>query len=344
MKRVVLYIIGILLVIIGLVLNTFSFWRICLLLLGIILITINLTLNYPKRIMLLISMPLILLLFTYTIDTILVTNLKRIPVYSYRIKSSEKVRTYNSFLYRVIDCDNNLIVDYGYKLSYSCSNDALDVHEINAFLSEALESYKSYHHKYIKLNGKVSKISGANILELSSYVEDDDSLNGYVTFNTEYTIRIKTNSDLTKYRIFDEVEVIGLVNNITKDKTITIELIDAIVLPSTIYDDYSIEILESNNQELVSYVEKNNIYLLGLQNIFVHYDDKHIYELNYLIADERIVLDDILKNKEYKELKDQDDVVQATVYELDKFKIMKCQNAKTIFSSLKTKLKIDYCN
>ncbi len=344
MKKVVLYIIGFLLIIISLVLNTFSFWRISLLLLGIILITINLTLNYPKKTFLLISMPLILLLFTYTIDTILATNLKKIPVYSYRIKSSEKVSTYNSFLYRVIDCDNTLTVDYGYNLAYSCSNDALDTHEINAFLSETLESYKSYHHKYIKLNGKVSKISGANILELSSYVEDDDSLNGYVNFNTEYTIRIKTNSDLTKYRIFDEVTVIGLVNSLTKGETIIIELIDAIVLPSTIYDDYSIEILESNDQELVSYVEKNNIYLLGLKNIFVHYDDKHIYELNYLIADERIMLDDILKNHDYQELKDEDDVVQANIYELDKFKIMKCQNGRTIFSPLKTKLKIDYCN
>ena len=45
-------------------------------------------------------------------------------------------------------------------------------------------------------------------------------------------------------------------------------------------------------------MEKENIYLWGLSNIFIHYTNNHIYELSYLITDHRLSIADLIKNAE----------------------------------------------
>ena len=344
MKKKVLFIIGLLLIISAFLLYKYSIYRFIILMLGIGLIVYQCVFNKINKIVVII-ITILLLMGTFGIDYILTNSFYRIPIYALRIKSSNKMAVYNSVFYRVYNCDKKLIIDKGYKKAYVCSDNILDEHDINSFLNEAIKSYQEYHNKFIKLNGKVSKISGLDVIELSAYKQAEDSLNGYVVFNTDYTVRVITDYDISKLKIYDNITVIGLVSSLEQQKdTYVINLMDTMIIPSDIYNNYSIEVVENDSKELVNFVDKTNYYILGLDNIYIHYDKNNVYELSYLITDSRITFEDLVKDKEYSELKNKDEEVVAQKYQLDKFNIMKClDNDKVIIANKKSKLNIDLC-
>ena len=344
MKKKVLFIIGLLLIISAFLLYKYSIYRFIILMLGIGLIVYQCVFNKINKIVVII-ITILLLMGTFGIDYILTNYFHRIPIYALRIKSSNKMAVYNSVFYRVYNCDKKLIIDKGYKKAYVCSDNILDEHDINSFLNEAIKSYQEYHNKFIKLNGKVSKISGLDVIELSAYKQAEDSLNGYVVFNTDYTVRVITDYDISKLKIYDNITVIGLVSSLEQQKdTYVINLMDTMIIPSDIYNNYSIEVVENDSKELVNFVDKTNYYILGLDNIYIHYDKNNVYELSYLITDSRITFEDLVKDKEYSELKNKDEEVVAQKYQLDKFNIMKClDNDKVIIANKKSKLNIDLC-
>ncbi len=346
MRSKVLYIGGFVLIILSFLLNFFSVARLVLLIGGILLIDIETTLKLAKHPFIILIIPLFLLVFTYGVDMLLATKLNRVPIYSYEIKSSKNMATYNSFFYRIYHCQNKNVTDYGYQLSYACRATELEEHDINAFLSESLARFADYQNKFVKIRGRVSKISGEDLMELSSYkIDANNTLNGYVEFNTEYRLRLKIKADLSNYKIYDDVTVIGLVSRQNKEQNDTIiELIDAIIVPSTLYENYTLEVIASDSKDLTSYVEKEQIYLKGLSNIYLHFDESHIYELKYLITDKRITIADLIQDSEAKELKDKDDVTVGTIYEKDKFKVIKCQNKKIIISNKEEKIKANICD
>ena len=269
----------------------------------------------------------------------------RIPIFVYEIKSSDQVSTYNSFFYRIFNCDNDLILDYGFQNNYVCSKDALKEIDINTFLGDPNESYNYYQNKFVKISGKISKISGNEAIELSSYVVASNSLNGYVNFNTNYIIRVNVSESLSNYRIYDNITVIGRVaNKFDENGATVINLVDSLLIPSNIYDSYTYEIVNGNSPDLISLVSEQNYYLYGISALNVKYANDAIYELSYLITDSRMTLDDIVANASGVNLYDTEEKLIAKQYELEKFNVLVCENSKKIIANKNFALDIALCN
>lgn len=340
-RLIVLLGLGLTLMIVPFLINIYSIFRIISLVLGIILITVSLCLKKKRNIFYIILVPLIMLVFSYGIDTLLFYTLKRVPVFSYAIKSSDKMRTYNSFFYRVFDCNGNLTLDYGYTKNYVCSNDCLDAININSFMQDAEESFKKYHHKFVHIYGKISKITGNENIELASFTQGDDTLNGYVNFNLNNILIVNTEENLSKYRIYDYVDVYGKVTSINDGK---ITLTNTKLVASDIYDTYSFEIIASDDNKLTNLVKEKDYYYYGLNTINVKYDGDNIYELSYLLTDDRFKFDDLIQDKEYEVFKNDEDVEVAKKYKLEKFDLLECSNGKKIVANSKSKANQSICD
>lgn len=340
-RLIVLLGFGLTLMIVPFLINIYSIFRIISLVLGIILITVSLCLKKKRNIFYIILVPLIMMVFSYGIDTLLFYTLKRVPVFSYAIKSSDKMRTYNSFFYRVFDCNGDLTLDYGYTKNYVCSNDCLDAININSFMQDAEESFKKYHHKFVHIYGKISKITGNENIELASFTQGDDILNGYVNFNLNNILIVNTDENLSKYRIYDYVDVYGKVTIINDGK---ITLTNTKLVASDIYDTYSFEIIASDDNKLTNLVKEKDYYYYGLNTINVKYDGDNIYELSYLLTDDRFKFDDLIKDKEYETFKNDEDVEIAKKYKLEKFDLLECSNGKKIVANSKSKADQSVCD
>lgn len=340
-RLIVLLGLGLTLMIVPFLINIYSIFRIISLVLGIILITVSLCLKKKRNIFYIILVPLIMLVFSYGIDTLLFYTLKRVPVFSYAIKSSDKMKTYNSFFYRVFDCNGDLTLDYGYTKNYVCSNDCLDAININSFMQDAEESFKKYHHKFVHIYGKISKITGNENIELASFTEGDNTLNGYVNFNLNNILIVNTEENLSKYRIYDYVDVYGKVTSINDGK---ITLTNTKLVASDIYDTYSFEIIASDDNKLTNLVKEKDYYYYGLNTINVKYDGDNIYELSYLLTDDRFKFDDLIKGKEYEVFKNDEDVEIAKKYKLEKFDLLECSNGKKIVANSKSKANQSICD
>lgn len=340
-RLIVLLGFGLTLMIVPFLINIYSIFRIISLIVGIILITVSLCLKKKRNTFYIILVPLIMLVFSYGIDTLLFYTLKRVPVFSYAIKSSEKMKTYNSFFYRVFDCNGDLTLDYGYTKNYVCSNDCLDAININSFMQDAEESFKKYHHKFVHIYGKISKITGNENIELASFTQGDDTLNGYVNFNLNNILIVNTDENLSKYRIYDYVDVYGKVSSISNGK---ITLTNTKLVASNIYDTYSFEIIASDDNKLTNLVKEKDYYYYGLNTINVKYDGDNIYELSYLLTDDRFKFDDLIKNKEYETFKNDEDVEIAKKYKLEKFDLLECSNGKKIVANSKSKADQSVCD
>lgn len=340
-RLIVLLGLGLTLMIVPFLINIYSIFRIISLVLGIILITVSLCLKKKRNIFYIILVPLIMLVFSYGIDTLLFYTLKRVPVFSYAIKSSDKMRTYNSFFYRVFDCNGNLTLDYGYTKNYVCSNDCLDAININSFMQDAEESFKKYHHKFVHIYGKISKITGNENIELASFTESNNTLNGYVNFNLNNILIVNTEENLSKYRIYDYVDVYGKVTSINDGK---ITLTNTKLVASNIYDTYSFEIIASDDNKLTNLVKEKDYYYYGLNTINVKYDGDNIYELSYLLTDDRFKFDDLIQDKEYEVFKNDEDVEIAKKYKLEKFDLLECSNGKKIVANSKSKANQSICD
>ena len=340
-RLIVLLGLGLTLMIVPFLINIYSIFRIISLMLGIILITVSLCLKKKRNIFYIILVPLIMLVFSYGIDTLLFYTLKRVPVFSYAIKSSEKVKTYNSFFYRVFDCNGKLTLDYGYTKNYVCSNDYLDPININGFMQDAEESFKKYHHKFVHIYGKISKITGNENIELASFTRSDDMLNGYVNFNLDNILVVNTNENLSKYRIYDYIDVYGKVSEYKNGKII---LTNTKLVASNIYNTYSFEIITNDDNKISNLVKEQNYYYYGITSVNVKYDGDNIYELSYLLTDGRFDLEKLVKNAEFEVLKDAEDVEVAKKYKLEKFNLVECTNNKKIIVNSKNKIDSDICN
>lgn len=340
-RLIVLLGLGLTLMIVPFLINIYSIFRIISLMLGIILITVSLCLKKKRNIFYIILVPLIMLVFSYGIDTLLFYTLKRVPVFSYAIKSSEKVKTYNSFFYRVFDCNGKLTLDYGYTKNYVCSNDYLDPININGFMQDAEESFKKYHHKFVHIYGKISKITGNENIELASFTRSDDMLNGYVNFNLDNILVVNTDENLSKYRIYDYIDVYGKVSEYKNGKII---LTNTKLVASNIYNTYSFEIITNDDNKISNLVKEQNYYYYGITSVNVKYDGDNIYELSYLLTDGRFDLEKLVKNAEFEVLKDAEDVEVAKKYKLEKFNLVECTNNKKIIVNSKNKIDSDICN
>ena len=318
--NIVLSIIGFALIIIPFFICKYSIYRLVSTVLGLIIVSLVNIIYHKQLVLRIIFIPIILFTITYITDYFVMNIFNSYPIMAIKYTSSEKVRTYNSFIYRLYDCDNNLIVDNNYKLNYACSIDLLEPININDFLNNSLV-YSVYAHKFVFIEGKINTIIGNSSLVLNSYTKEDNNINGYVTFNNNQKLIIDDlNIDITKLHIYDDIKIIGLVSSYqAKDSTTEIHLKDAIVIYSDVYDEYDL-IVESNfNYEKVLILD--NIYYYGINNIYYKYSEDNIYELSYLLNDKRETIDNIINNLEYITTDNEN-----IVYFLNDFNLIKCSN------------------
>jgi len=335
-KNIVLIITGFILISIPFFINYYSVYKLISIISGIILIEINFIIQKNRNIFAIICLPIILILITYGVDYFnnYVFNIKSIYVLENKI--NDNVSIYNSLFYRVFKCDNKYIIDHQYKSSFLCNGDLLDNIDINKLLGEPKESYKKNKNKFIKVTGKVSQINGTSSLYLQAYFKNADDLNGYVKFNETSKLIINLNGvDISSYRIYDYITVVGYLNNF-KEENQELFLIDTKIDNNYLYDKYDIQVIESNkcNNEIIKYID--NLYTYCIDNIYLDYKvDK--YELSYAFKDKKISYKDLINNAERKILED------IELYKLEKFNILSCNGKKYILVNKHTKLDYSLC-
>ena len=193
----------------------------------------------------------------------------------------------------------------------------------------------------MRINGKVSKISGNEVIEMAEYIKSDDVLNGYVNFNLSNSLKVLTKDDLSKYRIYDYIDVIGRVSEYQNG---VIELRDVVLIPSDLYDSYSFEIINNNDNKLSNLVKEKDYYYYKISSINIKYDQYNIYELSYVLTDERIKYEDLVKSVEFESIKDKEDKEIAKKYGLEKFNILECSNNKKIFVNKGVNINSNICD
>ena len=334
MKRKILFTISLILIILPFFINIYSLLRMVSLLCGIMLFS-YLLINNKKLNIFIFIYTLLIFISTYSIDYMLSCLYNRVPIYSIEIKSNKYVSTYNSFLYRVYNCNDLNIFDNNYKKDYACSTTLLDDTDINKVLTEPEEYFKKYKNKFVKITGKISKINGNSSIILKSYTLDENNiLNGYVIFNDTSSLEINIkNIDISHYKIYDYITVVGEIYKLD-NKNIYIKNI--IIDEKDIYNDYKLSVIEPKECDtLVEYTE--DYYTYCLANIYVDYKvDK--YELSYALKDKKITFDNLKKN--YLKLEEKDNM---DLYILENFNILVCNDKKTIFVKKDTKDVYNLC-
>ena len=208
--------------------------------------------------------------------------------------------------------------------------------DINILLNEPEISYNKYRNKYIKVTGKISKIIGFNKITLQAYIKDDEEINGHVTFNETSKLIIELNDvDISKYKIYDYITVIGKLSNFNKQNQELI-LINYKIEENNLYGKYKIELLESKNCEEEIILYSQNLYTYCLDNIYLdYYVDK--YELNYVLKDKKITLEELFQKgnltleNNYK------------VHKFEKISIISCNHEKNIIFSNNKKIDYSFC-
>ena len=237
-------IIGIVIIIISLLINKLTFIRLLLCLSGITFITSSFKIkNFKKNIILFI----LILIASIFIDSIFSATFVRIPIFTYNITTMGKTRVYNSIGYRIWQCDinnSNMKVDTFYTKGYLCDAKNIEQIDSNSFLNSVIENYGDYHNSYVKIRGKISKKNSQNSIEMQPYEKNNLTINGYVNFADNITLKILFKNNITEldlYDVYDEITVIGIVKNLEHlDEKFTIylsesELVSELIVANLIF-------------------------------------------------------------------------------------------------------------
>lgn len=336
-SKIILLITSINLIILPLIINKYSIYKLFLLIIGIILLDIYVFLNKKNKLNYAIFLPIMLLIITYGIDYIKTAVFKISPIFVLENKINEKVSIYNSLLYRVYKCNQEYILDNLNYNGYVCDSHLLNNNDINILLSEPLESYQKYQNDFIKVTGKISKIIGNSSIDLKTYIKDENNnLNGYVKFYETSNLKIILKGlDVTNYHIYDYITVIGLVSNYNKDKS-EIILTNPKIVENNLYTNYDFQIIESVtcDNSLKEYTE--NLYTYCTEDIYLDFGvDK--YELSYVLKDKKITIEQLIEKSEHEELEN------GILYKLDKINILSCNNEKNIVLKDNEKIEKSWC-
>lgn len=326
-KALLLKIMGLLLIIISFLVNQYSIIRLVTILLGIIFIVLA---NKKKTIYTLIEGILFVILL-FGIDTILVQYLNRIPIFAYEIKSATNMSTYNSFFYRVYNCDGTHKFDGHYQKNYLCET-ILPEENINSLLANIENNFADYKNKFVNVKGKISSISGSKSISMQTFEVLNNSINGQVNFSDNITLTILNNGKLEKVedlKIYDSINIIGRIVKINKqgqNKEIIMD--DARIISRNSFDTYEINVVTSKTCEsdlkLMSKTDTYNYYNSCLDSIYVTYDNENRYELSYVLTDKRMTFDLLIQGKEKEEKNDME------LYTYKDFNILKCNNSNNV--------------
>ncbi len=355
-KSLIVVLIGLVLIGIGFFIHLTNRYRLIFIVVGFITQIVGMVM-YRKRKYLLV--PILTIIFASSliiIDYLLVANFDRLPLLAIRNTISSNTKIYNAAFYRVWKCnisDKKMYIDKYYKSNFYCDSKELETIDINDFLLHFEKKYRKYRNDFVKIEGKISEIQGIKSLEMKSYKFEVDKLNGYVTFDDNVKLRFNFNGNyekLSTYSVYDNVKVIGRVVSMEHDEedVYTINLVDSKIVSSGRYDDFEIIVDEDNKCSTgtrMYYETKDQKYYFNCLNaIDIKYSEEDIYELNYLLQDNKIKLDDLYKKANSQDVYDDGG---STLYHYDNFSILKCNttegNKDVIFGDTNLTKSADMC-
>lgn len=328
--------------------NVFSYSRLLVSLLGIIIIFVSFLINEKRNIKSCILIPLVTLALAIFLDAILVCSFNRNPIFAYEIRSSDNFITYNATGYRLFKCNKNTYVDLLYRKSNYCSKNTLEEKDINIISSDIINSFNKYKNKFYLIKAKVSYKEGNNIIELKSYNSETSDINGNVTFNDNIVYKLKFNmlENIDNLKVYDNVEIVGRFSSYKKEDGNYIVYIKDVYIPkSKTYDEYKINVVENKKceKDKTEYVVLNDIkyYTSCLSKIYVVFSENEVYELSYVLKDEKITLNNLLKG--YKENLNNSNI-NANLYKFETYNILECDDNNIIIGNTKLDFDNNYCN
>ena len=341
----VLNIVAILVFVVVFMTKEYNFNRLILATLGIIILVISYISAKQRTYLSAIIYALVCLLILYAVDTTLVYTLKTKPVFASKIKSSDKFITYDSLVYRQFECNKKTYFDLLYKKSDYCSFDLLEEKDINTLSSDIVNNFNKYRDKFYIIDAKISHKEGNDIIELKSYDTSEENINGNVMFNDNITYICTLDDDnIDKLKVYDNVKIVARISKLKKDdEGYKIELKDSHIYKLNDYRSFKINVVENKSceKDKTEYVSISdyNYYTSCLSNVYVVYDEDDVYELSYVLKDEKITLENLLKDYDDKEENDTN-----TLYKFEKYNILKCDSNNIIIGNKKLSLDNNYCN
>ena len=266
------------------------------------------------------------------IDGLFALVFKRIPVFSYNIISSGNVRVYNSIGLRAWQCDKDnykdIKIDFFDKQGYACDIDNLSTVYSNSFLSAVVENYSEYKNQYVKINGKISKKNGLNYIEMQAYDSNSESLNGYVDFYSNITLRIlfpSNQEELDNYDVYDNITVIGVIKNMEEvNGNYIIYMYESKIASIKNVDNFKVSVTPESkcSEKIPVYNDINsNVYQYCLLNVVVTFEDESNYDLSTVLSSGKININNLINGYIQKEESRED---ASIIYKFDKYSILVC--------------------
>lgn len=297
------------------------------------IILLSLSIKIRSRLSIIKTMILALAFFGVSLiaDGIVVYTFKRIPVFSYNIVSNENSIVYTSIGMKVWQCDKKnakeLIVDPFYNNGYMCNPEDITSIDSNAFLNAVIENHSEYHNKYVKITGKISRKAGQNAIEMRPYSTKEITMNGYVEFADNITLRIIFNNEklLDNYDVYDEITVVGVIKNIENNANkYVVYMYDSKVVSSINLNEYTITITSSKKcttePKPIFSNETNNIYTYCIEDAVISYPENK-YELPQALSSNKISIDDIYNGSEETEKSEND---ESIIYRFEEYSVLVC--------------------
>ena len=324
-KRFISLIIGIILLVIGLLLNRFNMIRFFLCLVSIILLTYSSQLERDNKKLFIPLCAIFFFFFILSLDYLCVCTLKRIPIFSYSVVKNEEGTVYNSFGYRVWSCKNNTFkVDPLYKVGYFCDVRNAREENINNVLSTVVNNFDEYKGTYVKIIGRVASVIDSKSFYMQSYKEEngiikfDETNKLYVLFDVED----KTVSNLMSG------SVITVSGKIERKEDSDIYMIDSKVVKE---NESAGKLYVENDNGKCEYAKEywfststNTYYKSCIKDINMNINNNN-YNLASALQNNIITLDEI-KNEANAYLTQSKDNSKMYVY--DYFKILVCDSSK----------------
>lgn len=336
--NILVVVIGLLLITISFILNQGGIIRTVIWLLGTAIILFSIVKAYSPRFIYALIIFIGIFASSIVLDGIIAITLKKIPLFAYNITTSGATRVYNGIGIRVWQCDkenfHDLIIDPFYNKGYICETDSIPAIDVNSFLNSVIENYDDYKNSYIKIKGKISKKTGQNYLEMQPYETNSVTINGYVTFANNITLRILFNeaaSILDNYDVYDEITIVGRIKNLeNENNNYIIYMYDSKVASNIDLNEYTISVTEektcSDEPNIIYSNETMNVYTYCIDDMVITYPNDNKYELSVALSSNKITMDELFKNSLTSQ---KSEITNDTLYKFNEYSIIACDKTQS---------------
>lgn len=340
--NILMLLVSILLIVVAYLLNEGGIARLLVWFIGVILLLINLFKTYKLKIHHTCLLFACVFLVSIFLDGIITITLKKIPLFAYNIIHTGDARVYNGVGIRVWQCDKgnykDLVVDPFYNKGYICNSDTIPAVDVNSFLNSVVENYNDYKNSYIKIHGKVSKKTGQNYLEMQPYENSSITVNGYVNFANNITLRILFNEntkELDAYDVYDEITIIGIIKNLEQENNnYVIYMYDSKVVSNIDLNEFTISVTEESNcssePSILYSNDTMNVYTYCIDDMIIAYPNDNKYEIANALSSNKIKIEELL-DEDKESIKNESD--NTMLYKFAEYNMIVCdpELSKDIF-------------